>query len=110
MAFALASCLRHPIECGGSDRHLRVPAPPVMRVDGVMQPIEALPRLTGEDTDGAVRQMLDDPSKVAEFVEDNEVDFSYSIPGVARFRVNAFKQRGSTSLVIRAIPDRKSVV
>ena len=61
-------------------------------------------RLTREDTDGAVREMLDDPHKLREFEEEFEVDFSYSIPGVARFRVNAFKQRGSTSLVIRAIP------
>src|ERR1041384_3180599 len=104
MAFDLDHCLRHLMESGGSDLHLKVPAPPVMRVDGVMRPIDGLPRLTREDTDGAVRQMLDDPRKLQEFVEDNEVDFSYSIPGVARFRVNAFKQRGSTSLVIRAIP------
>jgi twitching motility protein PilT len=104
MAFDLDYCLRHLIESGGSDLHLKVPAPPVMRVDGAMRAIDGLPRLTGEDTDGAVRQMLDDPAKLQEFVEDNEVDFSYSIPGVARFRVNAFKQRGSTSLVIRAIP------
>src|SRR5919197_1785563 len=104
MAFDLDYCLRHLIEAGGSDLHLKVPAPPVMRVDGVMRPIKGLARLTREDTDGAVREMLDDPNKLAEFAEDNEVDFSYSIPGIARFRVNAFKQRGSTSLVIRAIP------
>src|SRR3954453_20158985 len=104
MAFDLNYCLRHLIEAGGSDLHLKVPAPPVMRVDGVMRPIDGLPRLTGEETDGAVQQISHDPRKPAEFTEDNEVDFSYSIPGVARFRVNAFKQRGSTSLVIRAIP------
>jgi len=80
MAFDLDYCLRHLIESGGSDLHLKVPAPPVMRVDGVMRPIDGLARLMGEDTDGAVRQMLDDPSKLAEFAEDNEVDFSYSIP------------------------------
>jgi twitching motility protein PilT len=48
--------------------------------------------------------MLADERKLAEFREDHEVDFSYSIPGLARFRVNAFQQRGSISLVIRAIP------
>ena len=104
MAFDLNFCLRLLIEAGGSDLHLKVPAPPVMRVDGNMRPIEGLSGLTREDTDGAVREMLDDPRKLEEFLEENEVDFSYSIPGVARFRVNAFKQRGSTSLVIRAIP------
>ena len=104
MAFDLDFCLRHLVEAGGSDLHLKVPAQPVMRVDGAMRPIEHLARLTREDTDGAVREMLDDPVKLKEFEEEFEVDFSYSIPGVARFRVNAFKQRGSTSLVIRAIP------
>jgi twitching motility protein PilT len=104
MALDLNFCLRHLIESGGSDLHLKVPAAPVMRVDGAMRPIDGLPGLTRQDTDGAVREMLDDPRKLQEFEEENEVDFSYSIPGVARFRVNAFKQRGSTSLVIRAIP------
>jgi len=104
MAFDLDHCLRLLVEAGGSDLHLKVPAPPVMRIDGAMRPIEGLARLTREDTDGAVAEMLDDPQKLQEFQEEYEVDFSYSIPGIARFRVNAFKQRGSTSLVIRAIP------
>ena len=110
MAFDLDYCLRHLIETGGSDLHLKVPAPPMMRIDGAMCAVGGLPGLTGEDTAGAVRQMLDEPEKLREFAEENEVDFSYSIPGVARFRVNAFKQRGSTSVVIRAIPvDIKSI-
>jgi twitching motility protein PilT len=104
MAFDLDFCLRHLVESGGSDLHLKVPAPPVMRVDGTMRPIDGLAPLTREDTDAAVRAMLDEPLKLREFEEEHEVDFSYSIPGVARYRVNAFKQRGSTSLVIRAIP------
>ncbi len=104
MAFDLDHCLRLLVEAGGSDLHLKVPAPPVMRIDGAMRPIEGMARLTREDTDGAVAEMLDDPQKLREFQEEFEVDFSYSIPGIARFRVNAFKQRGSTSLVIRAIP------
>jgi twitching motility protein PilT len=104
MAFDLHRCLRHLVESGGSDLHLKVPAPPVMRVDGEMRPIEGMAVLTGQDTDAAVHEMLDDHRKREEFADENEVDFSYSIPGVARFRVNAFKQRGSTSIVIRAIP------
>ena len=61
MAFDLDYCLRHLVEAGGSDLHLKVPAQPVMRVDGAMRPIEGLAHLTREDTDGAVREMLDDP-------------------------------------------------
>jgi twitching motility protein PilT len=104
MSFDLDFCLRHLIEQGGSDLHLKVPAPPVIRIDGQMQPIAGLPPLTPEDTERAVQQMLDDPPKLAEFAEECEVDFAYSIHGLARFRVNAFRQRGSASLVIRAIP------
>ena len=48
--------------------------------------------------------MLIDPEKVAEFEAENEVDFSYSVEGLGRFRVNAFLQRGSISIVMRAIP------
>ena len=48
--------------------------------------------------------MLHDPNKLAEFEAENEVDFSYSLEGLARFRVNAFHQRGTVSVVMRAIP------
>src|SRR6476469_4833485 len=48
--------------------------------------------------------MLLDPEKVSEFQTENEVDFSYSVEGLGRFRVNAFMQRGSISIVMRAIP------
>jgi twitching motility protein PilT len=104
MSFDLHFCLGHLIEKGGSDLHLKVPAPPVMRVDGQMRHIEGLSPLTPEDTERAVREMLHDPEKLKEFADEGEVDFAYSIPGVARFRCNAFRQRGSVSLVIRAIP------
>jgi twitching motility protein PilT len=104
MSFDLDFCLRHLIDQGGSDLHLKVPAPPVIRIDGHMHPIEGLPVLAPEDTERAVLHMLDDPPKLDEFANENEVDFAYSIPGLARFRVNAFRQRGSASLVIRAIP------
>jgi len=104
MSFDLHFCLGHLIEKGGSDLHLKVPAPPVMRIDGSMEPIQGLSPLTPDETERAVREMLHDPAKLEEFSEEGEVDFAYSIPGVARFRCNAFRQRGSVSLVIRAIP------
>jgi twitching motility protein PilT len=104
MAFEIHDALRHLVEAGGSDLHLKVPAPPMMRVDGGMRPFEGAEVLRQEDTEGAVLAMLTDERKLTEFREEHEVDFSYSIPGLARFRVNAFHQRGSISLVIRAIP------
>src|SRR5215217_4935748 len=80
MSFDLDFCLRHLIEQGGSDLHLKVPAPPVIRIDGQMHPIEGLPVLTPEDTERAVLHMLDDPPKLEEFAKEYEVDFAYSIP------------------------------
>jgi len=103
MSFDLHFCLGHLIEKGGSDLHLKVPAPPVIRVDGQMRPVDGLAPMTPEETDRAMREMLHDADKLEEFATEGEVDFAYSIPGVARFRCNAFRQRGSVSLVIRAI-------
>jgi twitching motility protein PilT len=104
MSFDLHFCLHYLIEHGGSDLHLKVPSAPVVRVDGSMDPIDGLAPLTPEDTERAVHEMLSDPTKLQEFNDEGEVDFAYSIPGLARFRCNAFRQRGSVSVVVRAIP------
>jgi twitching motility protein PilT len=104
MALDLNAALRHLVESGGSDLHLKVPAHPCMRVDGSLCPLPDTERLTKQDTELAVHEMLLDPAKLAEFEEANELDFSYGIEGLARFRVNVFRQRGSVSIVIRAIP------
>jgi twitching motility protein PilT len=102
--FDLEQSLRRLIEHDGSDLHLKVPAPPMIRSQGKLVPISDGEPLTSEQTDQILRSMLTDPGKLAEFEDQSEVDFSYAIPGVARFRVNAFRQRGSTSIVCRAIP------
>jgi twitching motility protein PilT len=104
MSFDLHFCLHYLIEQGGSDLHLKVPSPPVVRIDGSMKPVDGLAPLTPEDTERAVHEMLGDPDKLQEFNDEGEVDFAYSIPGLARFRCNAFRQRGSVSVVVRAIP------
>jgi twitching motility protein PilT len=92
------------VQLGGSDLHLKVQLRPMTRVDGALRPIESEDPLTAEDTKNAVLTMLHDPVKLDELDNEHEVDFSYSITGIARFRVNAFLQRGSLSLVCRAIP------
>ncbi len=102
--FDIDAALRFLVESGGSDLHLKVPAIPQIRLNGDLRPIAGAPKLTPEDTEGCLRKILDDPEKVGEFMTEREVDFSYAIPGIARFRVNAFYQRGSISMVARAIP------
>ncbi len=102
--FDLDAALRYLVGNEGSDLHLKVPAYPIVRVHGIMEPIASSERLTPEDTYGVVRQMLTDPSKLAEFEAEQEIDFAYAVPGLGRFRINAFYQRGSISLVMRSIP------
>ena len=104
MAFDLDHALRYLIAAEGSDLHLKVPSYPLIRLHGHLEPIAGTERLFPEDTRQALQQMLADPEKVAEFEAENEVDFSYSVEGLGRFRVNAFLQRGSISIVMRAIP------
>src|SRR4051812_21472400 len=102
--FDVDDCLRHLIQVEGSDLHLKVPLPPTVRVHGALDQIEDIDALTPDDTNGALRHMLQDPVKLDEFDKEGEVDFAYAIKGMARFRVNAFRQRGSISVVCRAIP------
>src|SRR5437588_1487197 len=102
--FDVDAALHYLIEVEGSDLHLKVPSEPIVRVDGNLRPIEESDKLTPEDTDAVLQKIIPSEEKLAEFRDDHEVDFAYSIPGLARFRVNAFSQRGSVSLVLRAIP------
>jgi twitching motility protein PilT len=102
--FDIDNALCTLVQLGGSDLHLKVKTPPLTRVDGELRAIEGAPIMQPEDTETAVATMLKDPIKLNELAEEFEVDFSYSITGVARFRVNAFRQRGTLSIVARAIP------
>jgi len=104
MAFDIDQALRYVVEHEGSDLHVKVPSTPMVRIHGVLQPIPGTEALTSEDTDQALGHILHEPALLAEFAEVGEADFSYSIEGLSRFRVNAFRQRGSISIVCRAIP------
>ncbi len=103
--FSLDDALHWIVENEGSDLHLKVKTHPLARVHGSLRQLHQWDPLAEEDTERVVREMLaDHADKLAEFEADNEVDFSYAIPGLARFRVNAFRQRGTVSVVMRVIP------
>jgi twitching motility protein PilT len=102
--FDIDAALMRVIEAEGSDLHLKVPSNPIIRRHGKLEPIADAEPLRPEDTERTLFHMLTDENKLESFRSEREVDFSYSIPGVARFRVNAFVQRGSVSIVCRAIP------
>ena len=102
--FDVDTALRHLIQAEGSDLHLKVPAPPMARVHGHLSALGDAQDLEPADTERVLHYMLTDAAKLDEFAHEGEVDFAYSIEGLARFRVNAFRQRGLISLVCRAIP------
>jgi twitching motility protein PilT len=102
--FDVDAALMTVIEMEASDLHLKVPAQPMIRQYGKLVSVEGSEPLRPEDTEATLFHMLTDEAKLEAFRTEREVDFSYSVPGVARFRVNAFVQRGSVSLVCRAIP------
>jgi twitching motility protein PilT len=108
--FDVTVALRELVEKQGSDLHLKVGSRPLYRVHGVLAPEQSRSELSAQDTENALRQLLEDKTKLDEFHEDHEVDFSFEIPGVARYRVNAFQQRGVISLACRAIPTRISTI
>jgi twitching motility protein PilT len=98
----LIELLNIGIEKKASDVHLTVGIPPTYRVDGALVSLVEK-RLKSEDTYSLVKQALDE-TRLKKLNETGEIDFSYSIPSVGRFRVNAFRQRGSYAMVLRIIP------
>ncbi len=107
--FDVKQALRELVERGGSDLHVKVGSPPLYRVNGELSLADVDP-LNAEDTEGALKQLLDDDAKLDEFAAEHEVDFSYEIEGTARYRINAFRQRGVVSMACRAIPHKISTI
>jgi twitching motility protein PilT len=101
--FEITTALRTLAERDGSDLHVKVDSPPVARMHGELIPLEGFGRLSAEDTERAFHEIAEARS-LSEFETDGEADFSYALPGVSRFRVNVFRQRGAISIVCRAIP------
>jgi twitching motility protein PilT len=104
MTYNVDDSLRHVVEHFGSDLHLKVGAPPMARVHGELAPIEGAAPLMPADTEAALATLVGDGPARLQFDEEGEADFSYSIQRVSRFRVSAFRQRGSISIVARVIP------
>src|SRR3990170_1427855 len=102
MAVALNELLKKMIEMGGSDLHLSTNSPPRIRVHGELDPLD-LPPLTASETKQLAYSVLTDAQK-HRFEENMELDFSFGVKGMARFRGNIFNQRGAVGAVFRMIP------
>jgi twitching motility protein PilT len=97
--------LKRAIERGASDIHFKVGSHPVIRVEGKLMPMAEEKRLAQEDTIAMAFSIMSARQK-QKFKDHFELDLAYSVPGLGRFRVNAFQQRGTVGLVVRAIPVR----
>jgi twitching motility protein PilT len=102
--FEIEAAMRELVDRGGSDLHIKVGSPAMARVQGHLGPLQpGSESLTPEDTECAFGAIAPERAQV-EFTEEGEADFAHAITGVGRFRINAFRQRGSASLACRAIP------
>jgi twitching motility protein PilT len=101
-AVSISEYLRFLVDKGGSDLHLKAGGPAHVRVNGELAEVHELPALGAEDTARFVGELLDGPGR-ERFAAGEEVDFAYAVPGVGRFRVAAFRQRGSAGLVLRRV-------
>jgi twitching motility protein PilT len=104
MAYEIGTILQDAVEKGASDIHIKAGNLPLARVDGELGPIyDEGEKLMPPDTEQMMRALLPE-ARIKEFENKNESDFAYAAPGLGRFRVNAFRQRGSISLILRSIP------
>jgi twitching motility protein PilT len=105
MEFDFSEVLTRMVAERASDVHLTAGRPPSVRVRGRLSPLEDYPRLTPQDTRDVVYSVLNSDQR-KRFENELQLDFAYMIPGVARFRVNVFFQRGSISAAFRHVPEQ----
>src|SRR5881628_2499669 len=104
MTVTLHQLLKTLVEQGGTDLHITTNSPPQIRIDGKLIPLQ-LPPLSAPETKQLCYSVLTDNQK-HRFEESNELDFSFGIKGLARFRCNVFQQRGAVGAVYRLIPEK----
>ncbi len=99
----LAELLKKMLDMKASDLHITTNSPPQVRVHGHLQPLKDYPPLTAAQTKALAYSVLTDAQK-HKFEENLELDFSFGLRGLSRFRVNLFNQKGAVGAVFRAIP------
>src|SRR5688500_20195340 len=103
MNFDFSDILIEVVKQKASDLHLTAGTPPMIRQKGSLVPLEGMPKLTPTDTREIVYAILSS-SQRQRLETEWQIDFAYSIPGHARFRVNAYFQRGTIGAAFRLIP------
>ena len=101
-AFDYRAVLQQMVQKNASDLHLKVGRPPTLRIDGEMASLD-MPPLKPEDLKALAEAMMA-PKNLEEFTEFKESDFAFGVPGIGRFRVNAYQQRGTVAFAFRTVP------
>lgn len=101
----IESLLEECIKRGASDLHLQVGLPPILRIDGKLAPVQSAPVLTEELTNRLIFSTLDSVQREI-LMKDKEFDYSFAFGDIARFRVNAFNERGNLAAAFRLIPTK----
>ena len=104
MTLDIQELLRNMVGMGASDLHVKAGSSPGFRIDGEVQPQEPYGRLTPEMTAALAKQLMS-ADQWERFEKEKDIDFSYAVKDLARFRVNALHQRNAIGLVVRQIPD-----
>ena len=99
----LNDILKIAMQGGASDIHLKAGMPPIFRVDGSLVPLKDAQRLPPEEIGRMAFSIMTNMQR-ERFKEVNEIDLAYGVPGLGRFRVNVFQQRGTIGMVLRVIP------
>ncbi|TMA28728.1 MAG: type IV pilus twitching motility protein PilT [Deltaproteobacteria bacterium] len=105
----LNEVLQVALRGGASDIHLKAGLPPMFRVDGSLLPLKDARRLPPEEISRMAFGIMNDYQK-EKFKAQNELDLAYGVPGLGRFRVNVFQQRGTIGVVLRVIPFKISTI
>jgi twitching motility protein PilT len=105
----LNEILQVALRGGASDIHLKAGLPPMFRVDGNLVPLKDARRLPPEEISRMAFGIMNDYQK-EKFKAQNELDLAYGVPGLGRFRVNVFQQRGTIGAVLRVIPFKISTI
>jgi twitching motility protein PilT len=103
LSISIKELLTKVIELGGSDMHICVGVPPIIRINGSLESMQGYPDLKPDDTQAIIYSVMNE-EQIAQFESTRECDMSFGIDGLSRFRLNIYRDRGSVVAAFRAIP------
>jgi twitching motility protein PilT len=103
MALSAKELLTKVIELGASDLHIVVGAPPMVRINGSLEPLDGMAKLSPDESQEVIYSVMNE-EQIAEFETEKECDLSFGITGLSRFRLNVYRDRGSVVGAFRAVP------